>query len=328
MKKIRWGILSTANIGQTQFIPAIFRAENAEAVAIASRGPKVHEIAKQLNIPTEYESYEELLDDPNVDAVYIPLPNHLHKEWVEKAANKGKHVLCEKPAALNMEEAARMVKTCEDHQVKFMEGYMYQLHPQHDRVKEIIASGEIGPVKLIKSSHSFHLENQDNIRMDQSMGGGSLFDVGCYAIQLIRHITDDEPAEVSAFAELKAGVDISTVGYLKMKSGITALFDCSFDMVARNEYEIVGMKGTIKVPYAYRPDRNGGVGELIITTGDTARKEKTFGDIYKLEVEHFSDAILNDLQPRITGESTVKNMKVIEACYRSIDTGQPVKISD
>ncbi|GKV65949.1 MULTISPECIES: Gfo/Idh/MocA family protein [unclassified Sporosarcina] len=328
MEKIRWGILSTANIGQTQFIPAIFRADNAEVVAVASRSAKVHEAAKRLSIPAAYESYEELLDDPNVDAVYIPLPNHLHKEWVEKAAEKGKHILCEKPAALNANDAAAMVRTCKEHQVKFMEGYMYQLHPQHDRVKEIIASGEIGKVKLIKSSHSFHLENQENIRLDKSKGGGSLYDVGCYAVQLIRHITDEEPVEVTASAEMAAGVDLSTVGFLKMESGITALFDCSFDMVARNEYEIIGNQGTISVPYAFRPDRNGGVGEIIITTGNTERIEKTFGDIYKMEVEHFSDAILKDYEPRITGDSTIKNMKVIEACYRSIETGRSVQVND
>src|SRR5690606_13532774 len=131
MKKVRWGIISTANIAQTQLIPAIFRSDNAEAAAIASRSSKVHGIAAALNIPKAYESYEELLDDPEIDAVYIPLPNHLHKEWVLKAAAKGKHILCEKPAALNAKEAEDMIQVCQASGVKFMEAFMYQLHLQH-----------------------------------------------------------------------------------------------------------------------------------------------------------------------------------------------------
>ena len=143
MKKIRYGILSTANIAQKELIPAIERSENAEVTAIASLSGKAAEVAKKFNIPKAYDSYEELLDDKDVDAVYIPLPNHLHKEWVIKAAEKGKHVLCEKPTALTVDETKELVKACQDNGVKYMEAFMYQFHTQHDRVKEIIASGEI-----------------------------------------------------------------------------------------------------------------------------------------------------------------------------------------
>ncbi|WP_342538618.1 Gfo/Idh/MocA family oxidoreductase [Sporosarcina sp. FSL K6-1540] len=329
MDKIRWGVLSTANIAQTQVIPAMFRARNAEVVAISSRGSKVHAIASALNIPKAYESYEELLNDPEIDAVYIPLPNHLHKEWVYKAARQGKHILCEKPAALTSIEAAEMVEVCREQKVKFMEGFMYQLHPQHERVKEIIASGEIGNLKLIKSSHSFNLKNRDyDIRMEKDMGGGSLYDVGCYSIQVIRHISGAEPVEVHAIAEIdpKSGVDMSTYGYLKLDNGLTATFDCSFDMTERNEYEIVGTKGTIKVPLAFRPDTSGGIGSIIVEGSGIIRQEKIYGDIYRLEVEHFSAAILNNTSPVITGQSTINNMRVIEACYQSIRTGSFVEV--
>ncbi|MEH7385954.1 Gfo/Idh/MocA family oxidoreductase [Bacillus sp. JJ1521] len=329
MSKIRFGILGTANIARTQLIPAIFRANNAEIIAISSRGSKAHEMAKEFNIPRAYEDYEELLNDKDVDAVYIPLPNHLHKKWVIKAAKQGKHVLCEKPAALTSEEAIDMVQICRQQNVKFMEGFMYQFHPQHERVKEIIASGEIGEVKLIRASHTYNMENRNtNIRMGKEMGGGSLYDVGCYAIHVIRNISQSEPIKVQAHAEIDpaSGIDLSAYGYFNLANGITALFDCSFDMARRQEYEVIGTKGTIKVPFAFRPDFNGDVGIVIVQTGGVIREEKIQGDIFRLEVEHFSNAILIDSHLINTGESTIYNMRVLESCYKSIQMGTVVKV--
>jgi len=329
MEKIRWGIISTAHIAQTQLIPAIFRSSNAEAAAIASRSSKVHGVAKALNIPKAYESYEELLDDPDIDAVYIPLPNHLHKEWVLKAAAKGKHILCEKPAALNAEEAEEMIRVCQKSNVKFMEAFMYQLHPQHARVKEIMASGEIGDIKLIRSSHSFYLENRiSDIRMDKSMGGGSLYDLGCYSIQAIRYLSDAEPVEVRVVSQLDqaTSVDLLSSAYLVLDNGVTAVFDCSFDAVSRNEYEVIGTKGTIKVPYAFRPDINAGMGLIIVETAGVTRQERIYGDLYRLEVEHFSSAVLNNSVPAITADSTIRNMRVIDACYKASETGEAVAV--
>lgn len=321
MEKIRWGVLSTANIGRTQVIPAIFRAENAEMSAISSRGDRVYAAARELGIPKAYESYEALLDDPEIDAVYIPLPNNLHKEWVIKAAGKGKHVLCEKPAALSAQEAKEMIEACEANGVKFMEAFMYQLHPQHARVKEIIASGEIGEVKLIKSSHSFYLNNREgDIRMDKTMGGGSIYDVGSYCVQVIRHLTDSEPVKVQAIAELDeaTGIDLTSTVYMKMDNGVKAMFDCSFDMINRNEYEVIGTEGKIKVPFAFRPDINGGIGKVVIQNNGMTREEKIYGDIYRMEIEQFSRAILDGGEPVITTESTLKNMAVLDKCYESI----------
>lgn len=309
MEKVRWGVLSTATIGRTQIIPAIFRAENAEMAA------------RELGILKAYESYEALLDDPDIDAVYIPLPNHLHKEWVIKAAEKGKHVLCEKPAALSAEEAKEMIEACKEHGVKFMEAFMYQLHPQHARVKEIITSGEIGEVKLIKSSHSFYLNDREaDIRMDKAMGGGSIYDVGSYCIQVIRHLTESEPVKVQAIAELDetTGIDLTSTVYMKMENGVKAMFDCSFDMINRNEYEVIGTKGKIKVPFAFRPDINGGIGKVIVQTNGVSREEKIYGDIYRMEIEQFSRAILEGAEPIITAESTLRNMEVLDKCYESI----------
>src|SRR5690606_3734969 len=154
---------------------------------------------------------------------------------------------------------------------------MYQLHPQHARVKEIIASGEIGEVKLIKSSHSFYLNNRErDIRMDKTMGGGSIYDVGSYCVQVIRHLTDSEPVKVQAIAELDeaTGIDLTSTVYMKMDNGIKAMFDCSFDMINRNEYEVIGTEGKIKVPFAFRPDINGGIGKVIIQNNGMTREEK------------------------------------------------------
>lgn len=325
MKKIRWGIISTANIAQTQVIPVMFRADNAVVAAIASRNGKVHTVAESLGISKAYESYEALLDDPEIDAVYIPLPNHLHREWTINAARKGKHVLCEKPAALNAEEAAEMVCICEEEQVLFMEAFMYQLHPQHNRVKEIIASGEIGELKLMKSSHAFHLGNRStDIRATKEWGGGSLYDVGCYCIHAIRHITESEPVAVQASAQLDpvSGIDLTALVQLELANGVRAMFDCSFDTVPRNEYEIVGTLGTIKVPYAFRPDLQGGIGSIIVSANGETREEQVAGDLYRLEIEHFSAAILDGAPLAVSSQSTIDNMRVIEACLRAIESGK------
>ncbi|MBM4763495.1 Gfo/Idh/MocA family oxidoreductase [Bacillus sp. B15-48] len=329
MRKIRWGVLSTAKIARTQLIPAITRTNNAQLVSIASSNKEVvQEIAATYHIPKVYDNYKALIEDPEIDAVYIPLPNHMHKEWVLEAANHSKHILCEKPVSLTTEEALEMVAYCREKNVKFMEAYMYQFHPQHERVREIIASGEIGEVKLMKSSHSFYLEDRDtNIRFDKNKGGGSLYDVGCYSIHVIRHILQTEPVKVFTQAEIDSGIDKSTQGFLTMENGVRAMFDCSLDMVRRNEYEVIGTKGTIKVPFAFRPDMaNGGIGIIQVNLGETSREEKISGDAYMSEVEHLSEVILNDGTPAQTGENTIQNMRVIDACYESIKTGEIISL--
>lgn len=329
MTKVRWGILSTAKIAQEQLIPAIQRSTNAEVIAIASNSGKADDVAANFGIQKVYESYDALLQDPDIDAVYIPLPNHLHKKWTIEAAKQGKHVLCEKPASLVAEETEEMVNVCKDENVKFMEAFMYQFHPQHERVREIIKSGEIGEVKHMRVSFSFYLaEMEGNIRMDPKTGGGSIYDIGCYAIHSIRHLLQVEPTEVSVRATIdeKFGVDTSAFAYLKLENGIQATFDCSFEMTFRSEYEIVGTKGLIRVPRAFRPDNNGGEGIVQVHIDGEMREEKIVGDIYKSEVELFSDAILKNIDPPYSGEKALKNMRVIDACYESIKTGQPVKM--
>ena len=330
MSKVKWGILSTANIGQTQVIPAINRSTLGEALAISSSSGRAKEAAEKLGIPKVYDSYEDLLGDEEIDAVYIPLPNHLHAKWVMEAAKAGKHVLVEKPASLTAHEMKEMQEVCSRHEVLFMEAFMYQFHAQHKRVKDIIKTGEIGEVKYMYASHSFFLDDDgDNIRLSAEKGGGALYDVGCYNIHAIRHILQAEPAEVKAFSRIdpKFKVDMTTTGHLWMDNGIQAMFDCSFQMKSRDEYRVAGTKGEIICQHAYRPDRKGHKGTLIIRTDGETRKEIITCDQYLMQVDHFAECILEGKQPLYTGDDTLQNMRVIDACYESIQSDKTVKLT-
>lgn len=332
MPKVQWGVLSTAGIAQKQLIPAFLRADNAEVTAIASGSnlKKAEEIAGRFGIPTAYDSYEKLLNDPKVDAVYIPLPNHLHKEWVMKAAENGKHILCEKPAALNADDVVEMKEVCEEHGVLFMEAFMYHFHEQHNRVKEIIDAGEIGDVRFMRAAFSFYLANKENnIRTSSEKGGGSIYDIGCYAIHSIRNILREEPDSVYTHGVVDPdyGVETDAVGYLEFSNGIRAMFDSSFNLSNRSEYEVVGTEGRIIVPRAYRPDNNGGDGLVIIEKAGVQRTETINTDQYRSQVEHISQAILDGKKELYHDlENTINNMRVIDACYESISNGSPVSL--
>lgn len=329
-KTVRWGILGNAGIARKALIPAIKEASHAELTGIASQSGKEREAAEEFGFEKHYDSYEALLEDPGIDAVYIPLPNALHAEWTKKAAAAGKHVLCEKPAALTAEEAKEMIEACETNGVLFMEAFMYQFHPQHDRVKAIIASGEIGQVKLLRSRFSFQLHDGENVRLNPELGGGALYDVGCYCIHSSRYLLNEEPIQAYAQAnkDPKYKVDMTTSGLLTFPGAVQALFDCSFETSAQEHYEVIGDKGTIRVQGPFRPDKNSdGKGRIVVTTenGET-KEERVAGEAYILQVEHFSRCVLDGTAPKYSGEQTLRNMKVIDACYQSIRTGEAVKL--
>ncbi|MEI3605296.1 Gfo/Idh/MocA family oxidoreductase [Pseudogracilibacillus sp. SE30717A] len=335
MNKIRWGILSSAGIAQRELIPAFQRAKNAEVVAIASESGKdrAQKVADHFNIKTVYDSYEKLLQDPDIDAVYIPLPNFLHKKWVIEAAKLGKHILCEKPVALNRNEFTEMKEACQRAGVLLMEAFMYYFHPQHERVREIMDSGEIGSVRYMQAGFTFLLPDEkrnESIKMSEEKGGGSIYDVGCYAIHAIRNILREEPdtVQVDAVIDEQYQIDTDSVGYLTFPSGARATFDSSFNLEMRNEYRLFGTKGKITVPRAFRPDQHGGEGKIIVETSDGIRIETLNGDQYCLQVEHISEAIIEgkqDLHHRL--ENTYKNMNVIDACYESIRSGKKVSLT-
>jgi D-xylose 1-dehydrogenase (NADP+, D-xylono-1,5-lactone-forming) len=335
MSKVRWGVLSTAGIAQKEQIPAFLRSSNAVVTAIATGSgiEKALEVAKRFGIEKTYDSYEKLLDDTEIDAVYIPLPNHLHKKWVIEAAKKGKHILCEKPAAISEDEVREMEQACKDNGVLFMEAFMYYFHPQHARVKEIIDSGEIGDVSYMQAGFSFYLDEgrrANSIKMSDETGGGAIYDVGCYAIHSLRNILRAEPETVKVHAVMDPDfyIDTDAVGYLTFPNGVRATFDCSFNLAMRNEYKVFGTKGSISVPRAYRPDNNGGDGLIIVETNGVSRTETINSDQYRNQIEHLSQAIL-DGENHVTHDfvNTLNNMRVIDACMESIETGNQVKLS-
>ena len=332
-KVIKWGIMSTAKIGQGYLIPAIMDAVDNEVVAISSNSlDKAQDVAARFNIPKAYGSYEEMLKDTDMDAVYIPLPNHLHAEWVKKAAEAGKHILCEKPAALNAAEAEDMIEFCKQKNVVFMEAFMYQFHPQHQRVKDIIASGEIGEVKVMRSAFAFYMDPSQwgtNIRTKQEMGGGSVYDVGSYCVNAIRDILGSEPAKVFAQASMHAThqIDMLTTCMMEMKNGTRAIFDSSFEASFNAQYEVVGTKGIIEAPRAFRADIHNGEAILIIKDANGVRREeKLQGHPYTLEVEHIAACIREGKEPVYSGSQTISNMKAIDAVYESIKKGIVVEL--
>lgn len=334
--KVRWGIISTARIATNALIPAIQASEKAEVVAIASREQsKAERIANALGIETAYGSYDELFDDPEVQAVYNPLPNGLHREWTVKAAEKGKHVLCEKPLALNVSECQQMIDACREHNVLLMEAFMYRFHPRHARVKEIIASGRIGEVQLVRAGFSFYLDESEseNIRWGK-LGGGALMDVGCYCVNVSRFIFDDEPVAVQAAAHIseKFDVDKTLTGILEFPEDRFAAIDCSFNTGFRQFYEVVSTQGKIEVPDPFLPG-DGSV-PVFITIGESPRDVDSDQEIipgvnqYTLEVDHFSDCITTGEPPLIPGEEGLKNMRVIEALDRSAREGRRVTLEE
>lgn len=326
MNQIRWGVLGSANIAVEQVLPAIRRSTNATIVAIATRSnmDQAKAIAKDFSMEKVYEGYETLLQDPEIDAVYIPLPNHAHKEWAMKAATYGKHVLCEKPAALTEADVRDIQATFAEHDVLFMEAFMYAFHPQHEHVKQIIANGKIGQVKYMNASFSFDLPEQSwasNIRMNRAAGGGSIYDIGCYAVHAMRHILAAEPEQIQVRGHVDPAyaVDTDAFGYLTFPGGVRATFDVSFNLPMRHEYQIFGTEGTIRVPRAFRPDLHDGEGIVLLERDGEVVEENPIGDQYCLQVEHFSDAILNGNDKlKNSLEKTMYNARVIDAAYRSL----------
>jgi predicted dehydrogenase len=326
VNKIRWGVLSTANIGRIAVIPAIQASANGSLVAVASRDDeRAREFASALEIPRWHGTYEALLADDEVDALYIPLPNSMHLEWTVKAVTAGKHVLCEKPLALTEAECLEMASAAQRAGVTLLEAFMYRFHPRTQQVLELIRGGIIGPLRVIRSSFSFRLRSVDDIRMKPELGGGSLMDVGCYCVNVSRTLAGSEPVEVHAYASWSnAGVDEQMAGTLRFADGLLAQFDCGLSLERREIYQAAGPEGHLDVPSAFLP----GTADTTIAEhhGREVVKEHTVSgtDEYRLMVEHFADCVLNDRRVRYQPAEAAANMRVIEALYRSArNEGRP-----
>jgi len=325
MNELRWGILSTADIGRSKVVPGIKRAARTKVVAVGSRDPgRARDYATELDIPTVHASYEELLADKDVDAVYIPLPNHLHAEWTMAAARAGKHVLCEKPLAMNAAEAARMVAVCEQQGVLLAEAFMYRLHPSWQRVLEVVRSGRIGRLMAVQSWFSYFNDDPTNIRNMVEVGGGALYDVGCYCVNLSRLLFESEPVGIkgSVVRDPELGVDVLTSGILEFDQGV-ATFTCSTRTETDQRVHIYGTKGRISVgiPFNIPPDRQT---EIYITAGGNppvapATETMTFApaDPYTVQAEAFAAAVLDGTPLPFDPADAVANMRVIDLLFDS-----------
>ena len=322
-KILRWGVVSTANIGVQKVIPGIMAADRCEVVAIASRDAGIaKDVAGRLGIPNAYGSYEELLADPSVDAVYIPLPNHLHAEWTIASARAGKHVLCEKPLAMTSAEAEQMVEVCAAEGVRLMEAFMYRLHPSWEAVRKLVSSGRLGTLQAVQSWFSYFNDDPANIRNVAEYGGGALMDVGCYPVNLSRMLFDAEPLRVDASVTRDAitGVDVLTSAILEFESGV-ADFTCSTRAEPDQRVHIYGTEGRIScdIPFNIPPDLPA---RVFVTSGgdppvhpDTEVITFDPADQYAIQAERFARAILEDEPTPIPPEDAVANMRVIEAVF-------------
>jgi predicted dehydrogenase len=323
-RKVRWGILSTANIGVTKVIPAMQKGDWTEVVAIASRNiDKATEVAQRLGIPRAYGSYEELLADGEIEAIYNPLPNHLHVPWTTRAAEAGKHVLCEKPIGLNMEEAAQLLALRDRTGMKIQEAYMVLTHPQWLATLELIKAGRIGELRAIHGFFSYFNQDSGNIRNQVDIGGGALMDIGGYPITIARFIFREEPLRAVALIERdpKLGIDRLTSAILEFPAG-QASFTCSTQLVPYQRMQLCGTRGRIEVeiPFNAPPDKptrvfiHDGVDPA---GGNPEVKEFPICNQYTIQGDLFSRAILEDSAQAIPLEEAVKNMAVIDAVFRS-----------
>ncbi|MGJ7459940.1 Gfo/Idh/MocA family protein [Halomonas sp. MA07-2] len=327
MRQLQWGILSTAGIARKAMIPAIQAAPNARLTAIASESGKAGDVAAEYGIPRAHNSFRHLLEDPDVEAVYVPLPNHLHARWACEAARHGKHVLCEKPAALTREEARTMQATCDQAGVALMEGYMYRHHPQHARAREIMDSGEIGEVRQVRGLFCFPLDlGAENIRLSREAAGGSLHDVGCYPLDVLRRLLGmPEAVTVVGRVPDALGVDTSVSGILRYADGRLAEFAASFEQTMLNRYEVIGTRGRLLLSTAFRPDKQGGVGELVITDEQgRTRREWVHGDQYPAQIEAFSAWALGEGPAPDIPSELLDQATLLEACRHSLKMGGTV----
>ncbi|KIL35910.1 oxidoreductase [Cohnella kolymensis] len=330
MTRLRWGILGVAAIGDRAVIPAIQASETGQLLAIASRDEsKARTKAEQYGIPRSYGSYQALLDDPDIDAVYIPLPNHLHKRWTIAAAQAGKHVLCEKPLAMNAQEAQEIVEACAAAGVHLAEAFMYRHHPRIARVKEIIAGGEIGQLRAIRGVFTYNgAASKGDIRHVREWGGGALYDVGCYPLSAARLIMGVEPEAVTVhalFSEEHDNVDMMASGLVEFPGHVALTFDCGMWAAPRNELEIVGTEGRIVLNPSFLPSAE--TDDIAVYIGDFSRREGPYGvDAYVRQSDQFARVVRGEELPAYRPEDSVNNMRLIDACLGSARTRQRVTL--
>jgi predicted dehydrogenase len=319
VETLRFGVLSTARIGVTRVIPALQRSQRCEVVAIASRDEdRANTAAQQLGIATSHSSYEALLADPDVDAVYNPLPNHLHAPWTLAAAEAGKHVLCEKPLAMDAAEAQHMVEGCREAGVVLVEAFMYRMHPQWVRVRELIADGTLGELRAVHSVFSYHNTDPDDIRNIADYGGGGLMDIGCYCIDVSRMLLGGEPVAARGEVQIDPtfGTDVLATGLLRFDGDRHAAFTCATQAAPEQSVHVIGSAGTLTVEWPFVPPHDAPV-RLHLRTDGPGDPGETIeipaGDQYALQGDAFAATVLDGADPSVPWDNGPNNLKVIEA---------------
>ena len=327
--ELNWGILGTARIAEKAIIPALLSMKNNPVIAVASRDQtRAQEFAAPFEIPRAYGNYDDLLSDNNVQAVYIPLPNSEHAPWAIKAMQAGKHVLVEKPFALNADEAQLMVSTALENSVVLMEAFMYRYSDRFEKIHEIIRSGTIGKIRLVQSAFSFTLGNPDDIRLAPALGGGALYDLGSYCVNFQRLLVGREPTSVQAICQMsKSGVDLQTVATLDFGDQVFGQFMVSFNADDSQFLRVVGSAGTIHIEKPFLLI-NEGTGALLNVAGKESKRInfRTEND-YKRMLEHFYNVAVSKDVPRFPLSDAINNMVVINALFQSaVDNGRLVNI--
>lgn len=324
-KILNWGLLSTARINLA-LIPPLQVSKRNKLLAVGSRSQETaNAYAKEKKIPRAYGSYEALLADPEIDVIYNPLPNHLHAAWTIKAVEAGKHVLCEKPLALTVDEVDAIKSAAQKHGRVVAEAFMYRHHPQTLKVQELVRSGSLGTLELIRGSFSFVLAREGDVRLNPEMGGGSIWDVGCYPISYARTVAGESPFEVFGWQVTgSTGIDETFVGQMRFKDDVIAQFDSSFVIPFHSFMEVVGSEGTLNIPKPFKPDVNE---KIYLIRGEKIETVKVKGqELYLGEVEDMADAVLLGREPRVSLDDSRANVAVISALLESARMGSPVRL--
>jgi D-xylose 1-dehydrogenase (NADP+, D-xylono-1,5-lactone-forming) len=325
-KTLNWGVLSTARINRA-LIPPLQASKRNKLVAVASRSQaRAEEYARQWNIPGAYGSYEEMLADPDIDVIYNPLPNSLHAEWTIRAVEAGKHVLCEKPLAISTAEVDAVITAAKAHRQIVAEAFMYRHHPQTMKVKEMVEGGAIGELRLVRGAFTFNINRPGDVRLDPQLGGGSIWDVGCYPLSYTRCVIGREPQEVFGWQVTgNSGVDEVFTAQMRFPGDILAQFDCGFRSDFRAQMEFVGSLGTIIVPSPFKPDANE---KILLRRGDEEQSIRMHGPklLYSGEVEDMADAVLLGKPQHIPLADSRANVAAIQALLQSAKEGKPVRL--
>jgi xylose dehydrogenase (NAD/NADP) len=325
LKPLRWGLLSTARINQAVIGP-IQSSKISQLTAVASRNlDKAKDYAKTNNIPRIFGNYDSLIKDPDIDVIYNSLPNSLHAEWSIKAMKMGKHVLCEKPISTSIAEVDKIIEVARQTGMVITEAFMYRHHPQTLLIKKMVDEGEIGRIQLIRGSFCYTNTRQNNPRFDLDLGGGSLWDVGCYPIGYARYLTGEEPVEVFGYQVTgPTGIDLIFAGQLHFPNEVFVQIECSFITPYKTLIEITGDEGRIIISDPYKP----GLKTKIYLERNRPAREITIkgAELYRGEIEDLENAILSGSLPRINLKDSRANIATIEALYQSARSSKPVII--